>query len=86
MKTNDATETAYKNGYKKGYEDGERDTLAKLAPVVAQLESREQYAYRKNIGGHCSTNWNGKYVAYHYAVELIKRAIKSISGKKAGNQ
>ena len=81
MKTMDAVEEAYKNGYAKGREEA----LAKIELVAARLEALEQYAYRKNIGGHCSTNWNGKYVAYHHAAELIKRAIKSISGEKAGN-
>ena len=69
---------AYKNGYEKGREEA----LAKIELVAARLEALEKYAYRKNIGRYCTTNWNGKYVAYHYAVELIKRTIKSISGEK----
>ena len=56
MKTQDATEQAYKNGYAKGYEDGKRDALnrrkkKKPEGITDQTKAALEAMGRKVHGG-----------------------------------
>lgn len=75
MTTNDATEVAYKNGY----EAGKREMMENIEKVIASLcKCREVSFYKQEDSKYSNTRIfnNGKYVAYHKSIEVIKRALE----------